>query len=233
MALLFNRQHNDFFDDKIELVRRSRKNLNLRVLPDGTVRVSAPRRAGQKEIIAFVQAHQRWIAQQRQMIHEAQKQRPCRFVSGEVILLWGRPLHLRIIEEDPCDQPRVFVEGDSLNVCVPFHTSVQQRKKAVENWQRSLINNSVIPLIDDWQEKIGVKVNKITLRTMKSCWGTCTAQTRRITINIALIEKPMTCLNYVVVHELCHLVHHNHSSDFWQLLTDHLPDWRETSRLLK
>ena len=152
---------------------------------------------------------------------------------------------------------RVTSPNGEVKVSVPFNLSIDEIKQYVTsqiNWIEKARNkiilkaettpkptyemyrnfrNSFIPLFEKWEEIMGIKANKVTFRIMKSCWGSCRSQSRSLTFNLNLVTKPTECVEYVIIHELAHIIHPNHSSDFWKLVERYCPDYRRLRSILK
>src|SRR5690625_4065326 len=212
-----------------EVVRKPIKHLYLRVVtPDGTVRVSAPKRMSEVSIRRFVGERLEWIRR-----HQArlQKQAPAlRFTEGEHHLVWGEYCRLHI-EEEPY---RPGVERTTQGLCmrVKRGTDADGCKAVLDDWYRAQIRAVLPALLETWQPRLGVRAGRVTLRRMETRWGSCTPHTGNIRLNTALAKWPPECLEYVLVHELVHLLEASHNHRFKALMDSHFPDWREYRTLL-
>ncbi|MDR3120541.1 MAG: M48 family metallopeptidase [Clostridiales bacterium] len=230
---------------EVEVVRKRIRRLNLYVLPpDGRVRISAPQRSGDGAILAFIQSKEFWIQRQIDAVRSKPRPPEPQYVTGEVHLLWGAPLRLEERwAESPAPasapaaaptpaskgrRPKVWAEarGEALLLYAPKGSPRELREAAVDRWYRRELLAALPALIETWQEVIGVRANEVRVRNMRTRWGTCSIRPRRVWINIALAQAPPECLEYIVVHELAHLIEPSHNSRFKALMDRYLPDWR-------
>ena len=218
-------------DVEILVQRKAVKYLRLGVSgPEGRVRLSVPLRASSAEARAFVEANLDWIRNRRQRVRARAAQEdiwatPKRFVDGETVWLWGRRHCLRT-----ASGASAFVHLDAARrevaLVLPPGAGEQVRAALLARWYEILAQEAIAPLIARWEPRLGVRVTGFTLRWMKTRWGSCTRATGRIRFNPELVKRPPEALEYVVVHELAHLLEANHSPRFYAILDQHLPDWR-------
>jgi predicted metal-dependent hydrolase len=216
----------------IEVARKHIKNFYLRVdRRQGRVRVSAPQSASDEEVRSVVARRIDWIKrQQAKVAAQPPSDRP-RYVSGETHYFLGRPHRLEVVERDACGS--VVVRSSS---CFELHlrrrSRLDERQRALREWYRGELKAMIPPLVDQWQPLVGVIVAAWGVKRMRTRWGTCNIRARRIWLNLELAKHPAECLEYVVVHEMIHLLERRHNARFKSLLDKFLPNWRERQRSL-
>ncbi|MEX2382834.1 MAG: SprT family zinc-dependent metalloprotease [Opitutales bacterium] len=206
---------------------RDRKTLRLTVTPNGQLQVIAPFGADPAHVSSLVHEKSAWVfrkLRQVQAFHPLPT--PHRYLSGETFLYLGRQYRLKV---HPGSHAPAKLIGKYLNVTVPEKTDTQAVEASVQRWYRTRAHDLFPRYLEQAQtiaSRHGIPEPTLTIRTMKTRWGSCTAQ-GRITLNLALIQTPIHCIEYVIMHELCHLKHHNHSKAFYSLLTRCMPDWHQ------
>jgi predicted metal-dependent hydrolase len=218
---------------QVEVVRKAIKNLHLGVYPPaGRVRVAAPSRLDDAAVRLAVVSKLGWI--RRQQIRFAQQPRQSRreMVSGESHYFQGRRYRLRVIEENA--PPRVQPKGNAtLELYVRQGTDRTQRELILSQWYRRGLKAVLPGLIAKWEPVIGVKVVEWGIKKMKTKWGTCNVRARRIWLNLELAKKPPQCLEYVLVHEMVHMLERYHNDRFKALMDRFMPAWRSIQEELK
>ena len=202
-----------------ELTKKDIKNLRLRVTPDGRVAVSAPWHVPHEAIEAFVAGHRQWILTTQAKVRlTAPVKEP--IVDGGRARLWGTWHELRV-----ADGPRASatVHDGVISIVAPDEAG---RARALDNLYRRELTHRLEPLHQQWAARIGRSASTFKLRRMTSRWGTCKTSTAVITLNLALAERPIAALEYVLVHELTHLHERGHGPRFHHLMDTYLPDWR-------
>jgi predicted metal-dependent hydrolase len=210
----------------IVVVRKPIKNLHLSVLPpDGRVRVSSPLRLKDDVIRSLVATRIPWIHKHKAKFEAQARQTPREYVSGESHYVLGRPHRLEILYEN--GSPRVELKGKNKIVLqVREKAPIRKREEVLMDWYRNELRGISTELLEAWQKRIGVTVGSWGIKRMKTRWGTCNHKTGRIWLNLELMKKPRACIEYVVVHELLHLIEKKHNERFVDLLTKQLPKWR-------
>ena len=214
------------------LHRAKRKSLRIVVSPDATIDVYAPEHATGTEIQLALSKKKAWIA--RKLAAVAQYHplpTPTRYISGETLVYLGRQYRLKV-KTGP-DGP-AKLSGRYLQVSVRDKNKAKEVKQKVEAWYRDHAHTSFHRFLETCYavaSRHGVSRPTLTIRTMKTRWGSC-SRSGRITLNSKLIQVPVHCIEYVIMHELCHLLHHNHSPTFYSLLTRCQPDWRKRKEVL-
>jgi predicted metal-dependent hydrolase len=209
----------------IEVVYKDIKNLHIGVYPPaGRVRVAAPKRLDEERVRLAVIQRLPWIKQQRKQLQDAVRQSEREMVTGESHYVWGSRLRLKVIERP--GRAHVEVDHDRLLLYMPESTDQAARTKVLQQWQRSELRRAVPALISQWEPAIGRGVSQWGIKRMKTKWGSCNRESGRIWINLELAKKHPNCLEYVVVHEMAHLLERNHGEAFAKLMDSLLPDWR-------
>ena len=218
-------------DIAVDVALKNIKNLRLSVHPPlGQVRISAPRRMGLDAIRAFAVAKLDWIRRQQRKLREQEREIPCDYLDHESHCVWGRRYPLAVMERQAA--PTVELEPQRLVLYVRPGTGAEGRGAIVADWYRQQLRAAARPLIDGWEPLLGVRVRAISVRHMKTRWGSCTPKTGRIRLNVDLVKKPRECLEYVVVHEMTHLLEPTHNARFIALMDRFLPRWRHSRKLL-
>ena len=213
-------------DIVITVTRKDIKNVHLSVHPPhGRVTLSAPKATRLDVARAYAISRLRWIrAQQLELAGQARETRRD-FVERETHHLWGRRHLLTVVYRDA--KPFVSLDHKRINLSVRPGSSGAKRAEVIHEWHKSLLHAVVPALIEKWERKLGVKVAGYFLQRMKTKWGSCNRQAGRIRLNTELVKKPKDLLEYVIVHEMAHLLEPTHSRRFIEILQEHYPTWRE------
>lgn len=211
-------------DVTAEVVFKNIKNVHLSVHPPtGRVRISAPARMEPDAIRLFALSKLGWIRAQRRKI-QAQPREPAReYVERESHYVWGERYLLEVHERPGA--PKVELLPKALRLWVKPGAAPDARAVLLEAWYRDRLREAALPLIAAWQTRLQVEVESLVVRRMKTRWGSCTPARRSIRLNTDLAKKPPVCLEYVVVHELMHLLEPSHNRRFVSLMSQHLPNW--------
>lgn len=211
----------------VEVIRKPIKHLHLAVHPpDGRVRVSSPERLDDAAVRLAVIDRLAWIRRQRDAYAEQPRQSARAMVSGECHYAFGQRYRLNVIHRTA--GPNVVVprlSGD-LDLVVRPSATAAQREATLYEWYRGKIKARLPGLIAEWEPVLGVSVAEWGVKRMRTKWGTCSPTARRIWVNVELAKKPLACLEFVVVHEMAHLIEPTHSARFTALMDGALPDWR-------
>lgn len=219
-------------DISVEVARKQgQKNMYIRVNPpDGDVTVSAPAEATDDAIRYYIlrkvpeitRIRDRMVAQPRQSKRE--------YVSGEACYLWGKPYMLQVIYKG--NRYQIEKTPSRIIMHVPEGASEANRGKALTEWYRSELKRVLPEILSKCEERISVKANACSIKYMRTRWGSCNINEKRILINLQLVKKPVECLEYVLTHELVHLLETNHTNRFRALVEKYCPNWREARDLL-
>ena len=207
--------------------RKAIKNLHLSVYPpDGRVHVSAPLECPEERIRMYVLEKWVWIAEKRRAIGGYNRQDEREYVSGEAHYFRGGLYRLKV-EEDNNSRQGVRIDGDYLVLTVREKSSATHRAAVMAAWYKEHLTPMVEEYGRKWQDALGVKLATFEIRVMSAKWGTCSKAKGRAIFNVELAKKPLKCVEYVVAHELAHLIERTHNADFKKILDRHFPDWRE------
>ncbi len=211
---------------RVEVVRKPIKNLHLSVHPpEGRVRVSAPLRVDDEAVHLAVVSRLRWIRRHQRTFADQPRQSQREMVSGESHYFMGRRYRLRVLEHSGPN--RVSRNGNAeLTMLVRPGTGREKREQFLNDWYRWHLKSLMPELISRWQPIIGVQVADWGIKKMKTRWGSCNVQDRRVWLNLELAKKPPHCLEYVLVHEMVHLLERHHNDRFKALMDRFLPQWR-------
>ena len=216
----------------VEVVRKSIKNLHVGVYPPaGRVRVAAPEAMSRDAVRLAVINKLSWIKKQRATFKEQPRQSARKMVTGETHFYFGQRYRLRVVErEEPAKIS--LLNSSTMELAVRPDSTIKQREKIFRDWYRKELKSSAGPLIERCQEVVGVKTADWGVKRMKTKWGSCSIDARRIWLNLELAKKPMECLEYIIVHELNHLLVRHHNDRFIANMDRFLPRWRTTRDLL-
>jgi len=219
-------------DIAVDVVLKDIKNIHLRVsLPMGRVRISAPRRMNLDNIRAFVISKLGWIKQQQQKFQMQERETPFEYLDRESHYVWGRRYLLKIVEHDTA--PEVKLNHSEMILRVRPGAEHNTKQAIVDLWYREQIKATVPGLIAKWEPIMHVKVDHIFVQKMKTKWGSCNPVKHSIRFNTDLAKKPPGCLEYIVVHEMVHLLERHHNGRFRAYLDQFMPQWRQHREELK
>ena len=209
-------------DMRIEVLRKDIKNLHLSVLPPhGRVRVAAPRQINLDTIRVFVISKLEWIRRQQRKMDAQEREAPREYLDRESHYVWGRRYLLKRIEEEAA--PSVELRHSRLVLQVRPGTDEARSREILEVWYREQIRVAVPSLIAKWEPVMGVKVGRVFVQRMKTRWGSCNPESRSIRLNTDLAKKPPECLEYIMVHEMAHLLEPTHNPRFRSLMNLFMP----------
>jgi predicted metal-dependent hydrolase len=213
-------------DIAIEVTRKDVKHVHLSVHPpSGRVTLVAPKATRLDVARAYAASKLTWIRDQQAKLQAQARETPREFVERESHYLWGRRYLLSVREEET--KPSVRLSHRSITLTVRPGSTQAKREAVMQEWNRSLLHEAVPELIRKWEPKLGVVVTGYFLQRMKTKWGSCNHRAGNIRLNTELVKKPKDVLDYVVVHEMLHLIAPTHSEKFLALLSKHYPTWRE------
>jgi predicted metal-dependent hydrolase len=210
----------------VDVVRKNIKNLHLGIYPpSGRIRVAAPLRVNDEAVRLFTLSRLAWIKRQQAKFAAQERQSAREYVSGESHYYQGRRYLLNVIS---CKgAPEVIVRNNkTLDLCVHVESTTAQRERVFTAWYRQRLKEEIAPLITKWEPILGVQVAEWGVKQMKTKWGTCNIQARRIWLNLELIKKPAHCLEYILVHEMVHLLERHHNEQFARYMNRFLPLWQ-------
>lgn len=210
----------------IRVSRKDIKHVHLSVHPpDGRVTLSAPSATRLDVARAYAVSKLGWIREQQQQLRSQARETPRQFVTRESHYLWGRRYLLVVAHSD--DKPHVRIDHRRITLTVRPDSSAKKRAEVMHEWHKSLLHEVVPALIRKWEERLGVQVKRYFLQRMKTRWGGCNHLASHIRLNTELVKKPKDLLEYIIVHEMAHLLEPTHSERFTALLDRHYPTWQE------
>jgi predicted metal-dependent hydrolase len=211
--------------------RRRQKNLYVRVHPpEGKVTVSAPSHFPDESINSFVLQKLPMIKAAQQRIRSEFRHAHREFISGETHYLWGKPYTLEVVTEG--HRYHIQKESSKLIFTVPQDATMATKELAFNAWDRQELKSVLPKVARSIEEKMGLYAHEYRIKNMKTRWGTCNVEKKRIWINLQLAKKPVECLVYIITHELAHLVENKHNERFHALVERHYPNWREAKKIL-
>lgn len=215
---------------EIEVNKKKIKNMYLKVSrQDGKVSVSAPLRTKDDIIKRFVASKLDWIDKQVKKFENRKSLIDLEYKQDEIHYVWGKPYSLEIKYEN---KKGVEILDDKLILAIHKDSTIIQRDKLLIEWYRKQLKERLPDLVEKWEYIIGVSIESVRVRNMTTRWGTCNTRDKRICFNLQLAKKPLRCLEYVVVHELVHLLEPSHNVVFKNHMDKYLPNWREIKREL-
>lgn len=210
----------------VEVVRKNIKHLHLGVYPpEGQVRVAAPTYVDDDAVRLAVVARLGWIRRRQAEFRRQDRQTQRRLVSGESHYVDGRRYRLAVVEHDGPSVVRLR-NRTTMELRVRPTADRDAREAVLQRWYRRRIRERLPALLAAWEPRLGVQVAEVRIRRMKTRWGTCNADARRIWLNLELAKKPASCLEYIVVHEMVHLIERRHNDRFRELMDGVMPRWR-------
>ncbi len=218
-------------DVTADVVLKDIKNVHLSVYPPaGRVRISAPKHMSLDTIRIFAISKLGWIKAQQAKLRDQERESPRDYVDRESHYVWGRRYLLTIAESDAA--PAVELQHHRMLLRVRPGTGQEKREALVEEWYREQLKEAMPALVARWQPRLSVSVERWFVQRMKTRWGSCNHQARTIRLNTDLAKKPPECLEYIVVHELVHLLEPTHNARFIALMDRAMPNWRFHRQLL-
>ncbi|MEW6363232.1 MAG: SprT family zinc-dependent metalloprotease [Acidobacteriota bacterium] len=210
---------------RIEVRRKDIRNVHLSVHPpSGRVRIAAPRHLSDDAIRSFAIGRLGWIRKQQKKLQEQERETQREYLDRETHYVWGRRCLLRVVERQA--PPSVEWRAHRLTLCLRPGTGTARRAGLLEAWYRAQVRKAAAPIVAKWEGLMGVTVSRVFVRRMKTKWGSCNHSAGNIRLNTDLAKKPRQCLEYLVVHELAHLLERTHNVRFLALMDRFLPSWR-------
>jgi hypothetical protein len=213
-------------DLSIQVTKKDIKNVHLSVHPpDGRVTLVAPTATRLDAVRAYAISRLSWIRQQQRKLKNQARETPRQFIERESHYLWGRRFLMTILYRDA--KPCVTLDHKRITLTVRPGSDVRRRAEVIHEWHKSILHEVVPMLIKKWEPMLEVKVADYFLQRMKTKWGSCNHKAGHIRLNTELVKKPKDLLEYVIVHEMVHLLEPTHSDRFMAILGEHYPTWRE------
>lgn len=218
-------------DISVDVIKKDIKNVHLSVHPPtGRVRISAPERMSVETIRVFAVSKLAWIKQHQQKVQAQERETPREYIDRESHYVWGRRYLLQVI--DGAERNDICLSHNRLVLKIKSDTGATKREAVLDEWYRRQLKEVAEPVLWRWEKLIGVKVSRLYIQRMKTRWGSCNHRSKAVRLNSELAKKPQDCLEYILVHEMLHLIEPTHNRRFNQLLERYMPDWLHRRELL-
>ncbi len=225
------KQHITVDGIEIEVQRKKIKNMYIRILSsDGTVKVTAPYRFSDQAIMQFVNSRIDWIKKHSGLFTRNKGEEKLCYISGEIHYLWGKPYLLEVIETDKKNS--IFIKEDKIILQVKKGSTQNQKAFLMQEWYRRELKRVIPEVLDKCIKRVGKAPNEWHVKNMKTRWGTCNIQKKRIWLNLQLAKRPIECLEYVITHELVHLYEKGHNAKFRAYMDQFYPNWKNVKKKL-
>ena len=212
-------------DIPVDVVLKDIRNIHLSVHPPaGRVRLSAPVGMDIDTLRLYAISRLGWIKKQQRKLRGQERETPREYLNRESHYLWGKRYLLKIIEREV--PSAVDVQHSAILLYVRPGSALEKKQSVLDEWYRKQLKVALPDLIEVWEKRIGVRVKELGIKKMKTKWGSCNPDARRIWVNLELAKKPKECLEYIVVHEMVHLLERHHNERFIALMDAMLPKWR-------
>ncbi|WP_461255250.1 M48 family metallopeptidase [Treponema sp. R80B11-R83G3] len=209
----------------VDISKKSIKNMHLYVKPpNGDVTVSAPLSMSNEEIELFVHTKISWIKKQIKKFNTQLRQSKREYVSGETLYVWGKQYYLQI---ESGGRNSLELSGDKAIFTVRKNSDTAQREKFIREWYRKQLKGEIERLLPKWEKITGLKCNSWQIKYMTSRWGSCKPIARKISLNLQLAKKTPECLEYIILHELVHILEKHHNERFYSFIKKYMPKWKE------
>ena len=214
----------------VQVNKKNIKNMHLSVKPPlGNVVVSAPLLMSQKSIENFVRLNSGWIKKQQEKFINQPRMTARQYVSGETYYVFGKQFFLEFVS---ASKKSFKIDGNKIVLGMKADSTVEQREKFVREKFRQILIEQLERLIPKWEKTTNLYCESFKTKYMLTRWGTCNSKAKRIWINFQMVEKPLDCLEYIILHELIHLKISNHGKDFINMMNQFMPDWKDRKNLL-
>jgi predicted metal-dependent hydrolase len=208
----------------IEVEFRNVKTMRLTVYPpDGRVKVVSPIGTSREDIRKFAASKIAWIQKHREKFLNHSKL-IVSLKNHSTLFVWGDPWELEIIERR--GNPKIVMEGGNMKMYVRPGSTKEKMQEFLDKWYRKILKEAAPAIIEEWEGRIGVKVKKLFVRKMKTHWGSCNSTKQTLRLNSELVKRKRECLEYVIVHEMLHIIEKSHNSKFYSLMNKYIPAWK-------
>ena len=215
----------------VDVVLKDIKNIHLSIHPPaGKVRIAAPLRMDLDTIRVFAITKLAWIKSQQKKLREQERETPREYLDRESHYVWGKRYLLKLVEKDAA--PGVELKHSTMVLQLRSGSSIEKKQEVLDAWYREQLRVRLPELIARWEKALGVKANKVFVQKMKTKWGSCNPDAGNIRLNTDLAKKPPQCLEYIVAHELVHLIERQHNERFAKLMDIYMPNWRQLREML-
>ena len=218
-------------DISIDVFYKDIKNIHLSVHPpSGRVRMSSPKRISLDTLRVFAISKLSWIKKQQQRMKSQEREAQRDYVTRESHYYLGKRYLLNVIEHNY--PPKVEIKHDTIELYIRPDTPREKRQSILNEWYRERLKEIIPPHIEKWEKVMKVNVNEWAIKRMKTRWGTCNTKAKRVWINLELAKKPIHCLEYIIVHEMVHLLERKHNDKFKTYMNQFLPQWKQNRQEL-
>lgn len=223
--------HISLGDITVEIIQKDIKNVHLSVYPpSGRVRIAAPLTMPLETIRIYAIGKMAWIRKQQRKFAEQAREAPREYLNKEGHFYLGNRYLMKVVEKDA--PPEVKLTHKTIQLIIRPNTPREKRQDIMEAWYREKLREITTPLIEKWQKKMGLTLNDLAIRRMKTKWGSCNIEAKRMVLNTELAKKPLHCIEFIIIHELVHLKERSHTARFMALMDRYLPEWKEVKQEL-
>lgn len=209
--------------EKIEIHKKKVKNVTLKVKRDGSIHLTVPEAATDDYIERVIANKKEWIESQLKHFNENyEKPKEKEMVSGESFRYLGKSYRLKIVQSN---KEYVRLYRGYIEIYVKDKNNTNKKKELLKKWYQEKAKKKFAELVHEYEQIVKEEVNNIRVITMQTRWGSCNVESGNINLNLELIKKPRYCIEYVILHELAHLKYPNHSKQFWDYMSVHMPNW--------
>ena len=210
---------------KVDVEQKDIKNIHLSVYPpNGRVKISAPNRMDLDTIRVYAISKLKWIKKKQEQFRSQERESPREYLTKESHYFFGKRYLLKVLVHNA--SPYVALSQREIIMNVRLDTPAHKKQEILDEWYRTELKKIIPTLISKWEAIIGVKTNEFGVKKMRTKWGTCNHDAKRIWLNLELAKKPVDCLEYIIVHELVHLLERSHNDRFISYMDKFLPKWR-------
>ncbi len=218
-------------DIAVDVVLKDIKNIHLSVHPPaGKVRIAAPLRMDLDTIRVFAITKLAWIKNQQKKLREQERETPREYLDRESHYVWGKRYLLKLVEKDAA--PAIELKHNKMILQLRPAASHEKKQEVLDAWYREQLKAALPLLLAKWEKALEVKTGKVFVQRMKTKWGSCSPEVGNVRLNTDLAKKPLQCLEYIVAHELTHLLERHHNDRFTLLMDAHMPQWRQYREML-
>lgn len=222
---------------KYTIQRSNRKTIGLIVDPENGVIIRSPQKLSREKIKDVVKKKSPWLIEKLGEVEKIKpKPRAKEFLSGEKLPYLGRRYRLKVTQNEEIKKPDIKLYQGKFHIETPSNLTgskkIEELKKGMTQWYRDHAEEKIKERVANYQEQLGVEINRIRIKEQKKRWGSCSSK-KNLNFNWRLIMAPISVIDYIVVHELTHLIHPNHSKEFWKTVETIIPDYREKQEWLK